>query len=708
MFHRTPLWRRVVLTDRQRILGLLGVLALLFVGVTLAQLTRALAGANAALNVGDIATRDIRTLQRASIVSDVETNRQRDLAVAAVQTIYTPPDGQVARRQLQLAREALAKISQLRVAERQDLTDAIRQVQGIPNVSLDEDSVVAMLNAPVTRWPMLESAVMAALDEAMRDAIRVDNLDSARTRVAGRISFVFSPEEGAAINAMTAALLVPNTSVNTTATNDARRRARDAVKPVERTYSPGQVIVRSGELVGAADVEALTKLNLQGTALNNWAVLSALTVGVLATLILMLSVMQTRGHWRKIRVRHAFVSALLFVIALLVARWFLPGRQSGAFVAPLTLVAMCITAWLGVLPGAIAGMLLGGLVGIAGDRATEIAAFYAVGGVMGALGLSRVERISDFVRAAGFAMGAQMLVLLAFELPEWSITRDTGTLLLTCGAALAAAAVSGALAPVFLYVSGWLTGIVTPLQLIELARPSHPLLQRMITQAPGSYHHSLMVANLAEQAAERIGADSLLVRVGAYYHDIGKLKHPYFFAENQLDGKNVHDQLDPLTSARVLHGHVTDGLAIADDHSLPPAVRAFIGEHHGTTRTGFAYARAVKANNDQPVDDAPFRYPGPLPGTRETALVMLADASEAIVRARRSGSLEQTEQIVQRLISDRIADGQLNQCDLSLRDLELVRQSFIETLRGMYHPRIEYPEIAPATQVPALLPEAKP
>ena len=253
--------------------------------------------------------------------------------------------------------------------------------------------------------------------------------------------------------------------------------------------------------------------------------------------------------------------------------------------------------------------------------------------------------------------------------------------------------VTAALAPSLLYLSGLFMDITSPFQLHELSRPSHPLIQQMLMQAPGTYHHSLMLANLAEQAAERISADSLLTRVGAYYHDVGKIMHPYFFIENQAERTNVHDQLDPLTSSRILQNHVTDGLELARKYRLPTRIRAFIAEHHGTTKTGYQYAKAMQASSE-PVDAAPYRYPGPRPGSKETALVMLADGCEAVMRARKPSTMEDIDALVRKVISERIADHQLDETGLTLQDLEVIRQSFVDTLRGAYHPRIEYPEIA--------------
>jgi hypothetical protein len=215
----------------------------------------------------------------------------------------------------------------------------------------------------------------------------------------------------------------------------------------------------------------------------------------------------------------------------------------------------------------------------------------------------------------------------------------------------------------------------------------------MLREAPATYHHSLMVANLAEQAAESIDANALLTRVGAYYHDVGKITRPYFFAENQTEGMNPHDRLDPETSAEVLVGHVTDGLDLARRYRLPSRVRAFIPEHHGGNRVSFLYHKAVQlAGSEGLVNEDNFRYPGRKPQSRETALVMLADGCEAAVRSARPESGEVVAEIVNHIIDQRIDDGQLNESGLTLRDIDITSQVFVSALKGTFHPRIKYPE----------------
>jgi putative nucleotidyltransferase with HDIG domain len=233
------------------------------------------------------------------------------------------------------------------------------------------------------------------------------------------------------------------------------------------------------------------------------------------------------------------------------------------------------------------------------------------------------------------------------------------------------------------------------MQLYELARPDHPILQLLLRNAPGTYQHSLQVANLAEQAAREIGANPLLTRVGALYHDAGKAVRPQFYIENQLPDQNVHEQLDPTTSAGIILSHVQEGLDLARKHRLPPIIQNFISEHHGTMRASYQYHAALESvqGDESELDARDFTYPGPRPQSRETALLMLADGVEAKARADTPDDEDALDELVHTLIKDRLDRGQLDNTELTLRDLEIIRHSFVNTLKGIHHPRIRYPSV---------------
>jgi putative nucleotidyltransferase with HDIG domain len=287
---------------------------------------------------------------------------------------------------------------------------------------------------------------------------------------------------------------------------------------------------------------------------------------------------------------------------------------------------------------------------------------------------------------------ASVSIVIVFRFPDPATDLVGKASLLAAG--LMSGLLSASLAIGLLLVVGSLLGISTSLQLIELSRPDHPLLQLILRNAPGTYQHSLQVANLAEQAARSVRANPLLTRVGALYHDAGKALQPQFFIENQAPGQNIHEQLDPKTSASVILDHVKNGLELARRYHLPERVVAFIPEHHGTLETSYQYHEALEAanGNTDKVNPADFRYPGPKPRSKETALLMLADGVEAKARAESPKNEEEIDQLVRWVIENRLQQGQLSLVDLTLKDLDVIRRSFVSTLKGIYHPRIAYPE----------------
>jgi hypothetical protein len=284
-------------------------------------------------------------------------------------------------------------------------------------------------------------------------------------------------------------------------------------------------------------------------------------------------------------------------------------------------------------------------------------------------------------------------MVLAYRLPFTQIDL-TGVLTLAGAAALNGFLISSSVALLGQYFLAQSLGLTTPLQLMEISRPDFPLLKYFLLHAPGTYQHSLQVANLAEQAAERIGADALQVRVGALFHDVGKAANPSFFVENQPAGNlDTHDDLEPAEVASTIIRHVTEGVVLARKYRLPRRIDDFILEHHGTRITQYQYNKALeRAGGDiGKVDLEKFRYPGPPPRSRETALLMLADGAEARARAERPRSELDLRALVRSVIENAQKSGQLDHTRLTLRDLHLITESFVTTLRGTYHPRIEYP-----------------
>ncbi|HEY5670459.1 MAG TPA: HDIG domain-containing metalloprotein, partial [Anaerolineales bacterium] len=389
---------------------------------------------------------------------------------------------------------------------------------------------------------------------------------------------------------------------------------------------------------------------------------------------------------------------ILFLVFLLSARLIISGHGVLPYVFPLAAYGLTVAVLFGAEPALVSSLSLAILVAYGYPNALDLTLYYALSSFFGVLTLGRGQRILTFFWAGAVIASSGSLVAIAFRLPlpetDW-----VGITTLV-GAALLNGTASASLAVLLQFFLAQLLGMTTALQLLEISRPDHPLLQFALRNAPGTYQHSLQVANLAEQAAEHIGADALLTRVGALYHDVGKALNPAFFIENQMPGNpNPHDQLDPLPSASIITKHIKDSLELARKYRIPRRLQDFMLEHHGTMIARYQYVNAVKAagGDESKVDPELFRYPGPRPRSRETAILMLADGCEARVRAERPKDTDEMRALIKSVIQNRMSQGQLDDTDLTLRDLDAIAESFTTTLRGVYHPRIEYPNLEKTT-----------
>jgi putative nucleotidyltransferase with HDIG domain len=312
---------------------------------------------------------------------------------------------------------------------------------------------------------------------------------------------------------------------------------------------------------------------------------------------------------------------------------------------------------------------------------------FFLGSVAGVLTIREAERVNRYVFAGIATALVTFVTLFAFWLLLPSREgEDVVWMIVAAALGGGSAAILAIGATVILGVA---FGVTTRIQLMELSQLSHPLLRQLQDKTPGTFHHSVTVGTLAERAAHMVDADSLMARVGAYFHDIGKIANPRYYIENQTDDVNPHDDLEPEASAKAIFGHVREGLALTKRHRIPPRVQAFVPEHHGTRLVVYFYRKALAA--DPATDPEVYRYAGPRPQSRETGIVMLADSVEAIVRASKDRSFVKIDELVDQVLAERIAEGQLDDCELTMRDLRTIAETFKATLRGIYHRRIEYP-----------------
>jgi hypothetical protein len=658
-----------------------------------------------ALREGEPAAQDILAQRTVSYTSDLLTQNAREAAAAAVPEIYDPPDSRIARQQVLLLRDVLDYINTVRAdtlaapgQKRDDLT-ALRDVPLTP-VMAD-----ALLQLGPTEWASVSAEALSVLEQVMRSQVRADQLDDVRRSLPVRVGVDLNDSQSAAVVVLVGPLIAPNSLYNESAMVAARSTAQQGVAPVTKTIVRGQAVLTRGRVVTAEDLEALRALGLLQPEFN-WQIVASSVLAVLVVGALLVMYVRRFNPEIARSPKLVFLIGVLVNVFLLAAQLMVPNRVLMPYFLPAAALAMLLTVLTTPNLAITVAVAMGALVGYIAGSNLELTIYIAMGGLVAAIALGRGERVDLFFWAGLSSSLAGIGILLIFRVVNPST--DFIGLAQLVAASVINGGISAALTLMIFFAIGGVFDITTSLQLVELSRPDHPLLRFILRNAPGTYQHSLQIANLAEQAAERINAHAMLVRVGALYHDCGKALHPQYFIENQLDQTNVHETLDPATSAHVIIRHVTDGLEMARKHRLPSRIKDFIAEHHGTLMTMYQYRRALEAASGEAskVDADRFRYPGPRPRSRETALLMLADGCEAKTRSDRPRTEEDIDRIVKGVIEDRLSKGQLDDTDLTLRDLQRIRESFVNTLRGVFHPRVQYPE-APSEVAQELLAKAE-
>jgi len=647
---------------------------------------------SASLEVGQVAPQDYRAPSAITYVSDVLTEERREAAMRSVPPIYTAPDTGIARQQLEQLRNALAYISSVRADPYASTQQKLDDLAALDDVHLNQEMAISLLALNESRWQVVQQEAIVALEQVMRSAIRPDRVEEARSSVPAQVSLSL-PEQQAAIAAeLAAAFVTANSLYSETLTEQARQSAREAVQPVSRTFMAGQTIVQRGQILNPEDIEALQKMDLIQREMR-WQDFASASALVLLFFIFIALYLQ-RKFTELLEPRKIALIALLFLLFLQIARSAIPGQAIMPYAFPVAAYSLVIASLFGAEFAIVSTLPLAVMIAYGLPNAMELTVYYALSSLLGVLALGKARRLTSFFQAGAMVAASGFLIILAYQLPQPGV--DWMAALTLALAALLNGLAAGSIAVLTQFFLAQILGMTTPMQLMELTRPENPLLQLLLREAPGTYQHSLQVSNLAEQAAERLGADTLLTRVGALYHDVGKTVNPVFFIENQVPGYlNPHDDLDPEISAGIIIRHVADGLELGRKYRLPRRILDFIAEHHGTMLTRYQYIKAVQAAGDDEsqVDADKFRYPGPRPKSRETAILMLADGCEARVRAEKPKDEDELRSLIKSTVDSRVAMGELDDTDLTLQDLAMIVDSFTATLRGIYHPRVKYPAL---------------
>jgi cyclic-di-AMP phosphodiesterase PgpH len=652
-----------------------------------------------ALEAGQVAAQNYRATRAITFESQVLTEQRKQTAAQSVSPIYTSPNTSIARKQLEQLRTSLAYITSVRADVYATTAQKMDDLAAMDDIDLSQESAATILSFSDTRWQAIQQEAIEVLETVMSGTIRPDNINSAIQRVPSLVSLSLSEDQAAIVVELTEAFIAPNSEFSESATEAARIEAMEAVTPVSRSFVAGQTIVSQGEVLSDSDIEALQQLGLAQPEQRWQDIVSTVIVALILVVFLIFYTYQRKRFLLR-NPRRLTILSFIFSLFLLSARLAIPTHVVIPYAFPLAAFSLVVSILFGVELALIWSIPLAILTSFGLSNALDLTFYYLISGFLGILAIGRAQRILVFFWAGAAIATAGILSILIYRLPSPSI--DPIGILTLFGAASFNGLASASIAILLQLLLAQLLGMTTPIQLMDLTRPDNPLLQLLLREAPGTYQHSLQVSNLAEQAAEQIGADPLLTRVGALYHDIGKSSNPIFFIENQPpDFLNPHDDLKPLDSAQIIIRHVSEGEKLAQKYRLPKRIQDFITEHHGTLITRYQYVQAVKAtnSNESEVNIQDFRYPGPRPQSRETAILMLADGCEARIRAERPETEKDLEFLIKNTIENRMSEGQLDDTQLTLSDLTEIRESFTAALRGIYHPRVKYPQLESPTTI---------
>jgi len=659
------------------------------------------------LQAGDIAHQTITATK--DVEDAVTTEQHRKAAAAAVEASYHLQEGATEEVLMALddllaelayvqqygqnLRNAAATpmLSTMRVYSSEEIAYAQSLVRGI---SLTAYQARVLLSTQTEAFNTMVTEVRSAVENALNTTIREGQVTTSISSINAICKYrVDSDLTNSIVPVVLNAVIKPNMVIDEAATEAARQAARANVEPV--IYKQGQNIVREGERISAYQIAMLSSLGLLDSTSIDFTVYGGAALVVIATVLLMVMMLHMLNPDVLHDPRQVIVMMLVMIIS--VGLGVISIKLINVYLVPMALGAMLLTGLLGARTGLTAGIalsvILASLAAGSNTAYTSEMIHLMLTGVVGSVVAvkflaGKPQRVRTVICGVLVA-GVNLVMFLAQGLMTASDLHET---ISNAFWSMAGGVISGLIAVGFQPVFEAAFNLATPSKLLELANPNQPLLRRLLMEAPGTYHHAIIVANLSEAAAERIGANPLLARTGAYFHDIGKLKRPLYFKENQR-GDNPHDRTDAYVSAAIVTAHTSDGLLLAQKHHLPPEIQRIIVEHHGDTPVMYFYHKALQQADGKSVDIKDFRYGGSRPSTKESAIVMLADTIEAAVRSMSDPTPQAIQRFIERLVRGKIEDGQLSNSPLSLLDIDGICEAFSAVLSGVFHERIEYPTV---------------
>ncbi|OPX87071.1 HDIG domain-containing metalloprotein [Pelotomaculum sp. PtaB.Bin117] len=653
------------------------------------------------LTVGQASPKTFKAENSAVFENEVQTEAQRQLAADKVGNIYAI-DPQVSISVQKDISDLFQKLREVQGDAGLNISEKIDKLRTIiPFAMLDSD-LDDLAHSTVKDSAVLETELNKLISDAMGegDGIPEDKLKEFKKAIEDEITGMRLSKHYEHFAKGAANYYVrPNAIINKEKTRQLKDEAYNAVPPVMVSVKEGEKIVGEGEILTEENLVKLQALDLIRTKPVLTSILGVMMLLVLLMVVVLLYLYQQNREIYE-HAGHLYLLGIIVLIVLGVGKLIIAINVSSlpefsaqfGYMVPMgaagMLTAILLDSRLAVLIVAVMSLMLGVMTG----SQLQFGLVGLIGGITGVYSVSKLSQRGDLVRAGFYTSFANILAIFSVGL----VTEKPFALIIFSSLALGLA--SGILSSIL--TNGALPflentfRLTSPVKLLELSHPNNILLKRLLTEAPGTYHHSIIVGNLAESAADAVGGDSLLVRVGAYYHDIGKLKRPFFFIENQMSSENPHDKIGPSLSTLIITSHVKDGVEIAREHKLPQGIIDIIEQHHGTSMVGYFYHKAMESEHSESVTEEEFRYEGPKPQTKEAAIVMLADSVEAAIRSLQNRTLARAEGLVRKFIKDKLNDGQLEECDLTFKELDIIANAFVRVLSGIFHSRVEYPDLS--------------
>ncbi|GAA0181937.1 HDIG domain-containing protein [Clostridium sediminicola] len=645
------------------------------------------------LNVGDIANFDIRAPRE--VQDSLKTKEKEEQEEASIPLQYNK-DVEIKNNSLDDIGSFFFEVGKLKSSALTE-EEKLANLKNQKYIEITDQDFQAVLELSDVELEKLQNSLVEILDVVLDYDIREGNMVDANNKNASKedikkaqeyidVKFIKLNISGDLKELgikIAYTKIKPNFFYDEEKTQQLKTEARKTVQPV--MIKKGQTIVKEGEPITERDLIILEDLGLLDNKFNQYLYLA---IGALVLLIQGLQwFFLYRYHapifrdWSKL-----ILISILLIISLLLSRSIM---IISAYAIPLACVPMLITLLINDKVSLMVNLSNCILISAVVQFNIEVTLIAIMSCILGTVAIKKLQQRNDILYGSlyiGLICGV-LTLSVGFLLSNNVIEVLTKSVLVFMGSTISAVLTIG-----FLPLFESTFDIVTTIKLLELSNPNHPLQKKLLLEAPGTYHHSILVGNLAELAAERVGGNPVLARVSAYYHDIGKLKRPMFFKENQIGKENPHDKINPNLSTLIITAHVKDGVEMAREYRLPKVIQDAIEQHHGTSLVSFFYITA-KNNAEKPeeIREEDFRYPGPIPKSKEVAIVMLADSVEAAVRSISEPTKGKIEEMVNKIIKGKLNTDQLDNCDLTLKDLNTIRKAFLKVLSGIYHQRIEYP-----------------